>query len=108
MTTLAAILDKHYPAGNRCFLKLDIQGSEKEVLEGGQEVPNRIVAMKIEMSLVQNYEGEALLPEMLPYLYKQGFRAVFFENGWRNSQTGELYQVDSILCRNRNCVSAGE
>jgi len=99
MTTLAAVLDKYYPRGDRCFLKIDVQGYEKKVLEGGLDALHKVIGMKIEMSLVQNYEGETLLTEMLPFLYGLGFRAVCFENGWENNQTGELYQVDCILCR---------
>ena len=99
VTTLGAMMEKHYPEGDRCLLKLDVQGCEKSVLEGSLDVLGRVVGMKIEMSLVENYKGETLLVEMLPYLYGLGFRAAGFENGWRNDGTGELYQVDCLLFR---------
>lgn len=99
VTTLANVMKRHYPDGERCFLKVDVQGYEKSVLLGGLDVLGRVSAMKIEMSLVQNYHGEALLGEMLHFIYGLGFRAAAFEAGWSNARTGELYQVDCLFLR---------
>jgi FkbM family methyltransferase len=99
VVTLDDMLAKHYPRGERCFLKIDVQGYEKAVLEGGLQSLNRVVGLKIELSLVENYKGETLLADMLPFLYGLGFRPVSFENGWSNPRTGELYQLDCILFR---------
>lgn len=97
--TLSTMLLKHYPHGDRCFLKVDVQGFERHVLEGGLDELHRVVGMKIELSVVSNYVGEPLLPEMLPYIYSLGFRSVSFENGWGNPVTGELFQVDCMFFR---------
>lgn len=97
--TLDAMMEKYYPEGDRCFLKLDVQGYERKLLKGGLGSIDRIVGLKIEMSLVENYEGETLLSEMLPYLYGLGFRLVYFENGWSNNVSRELYQVDGVFFR---------
>lgn len=99
--TLSAMLEKHYPRGDRCFLKLDVQGYEKNVLDSGLDALHRVIGIKIEMSLVENYVGEMLMFEMLPFLYHLGFKPVSIENGWANPQTGELYQIDCILFRTR-------
>lgn len=99
VATLDDMLAKHYPQGERCFLKIDVQGYEKAVLEGGLRGLQRVVGLKIELSLVENYKGEVLLADMLPFLYDLGFRLVGFENGWSNARSGELYQVDAILFR---------
>jgi FkbM family methyltransferase len=97
--TLDAVLHRHYPRGDRAFLKLDVQGYEDLVLQGGLREIARVVGMKIEMSMVENYAGEKLLTSMIPRLYELGFRVTQFENGWSNSRTGELYQVDAVLFR---------
>ena len=97
--TLDAAMQRHYPEGNRAFLKLDVQGYEDQVLKGGLRELGRVVGLKIEMSLVENYTGEKLLSSMLPRLYELGFRVTQFENGWSNAHTGELYQVDAVLFR---------
>lgn len=99
VVTLDSMLQKHYPQGDRCFLKIDVQGYEQSVLEGGLEGMQNVIGLKIETSLVENYKGETLLVDMLPFLYHLGFRLVRIENGWGNAGTGELYQVDCILFR---------
>lgn len=99
VTTLSSMLAKHYPYGDRCFLKIDVQGYEKNVLDGGLDSIDRVIGMKVELSLVENYKGEPLLTDMLPFLCDLGFRSVSFENGWGNAKSGELYQVDCIVFR---------
>jgi hypothetical protein len=76
-----------------------VQGYEKKVLEGGLRSIDRIVGLKMEMSLVKNYQGESLLLEMLPFVYSLGFRLVHFENNWSNDVSRELYQVDGVFFR---------
>jgi FkbM family methyltransferase len=99
VTTIDSVIDRYYPRGDRLFLKLDVQGYEKRVLEGARGSLARVVGMKIEMSIVKNYEDELLLCDMLPYLYDLGFRLTSIENGWANVATQELYQIDGILFR---------
>ena len=107
-TTLDKMLYMHTRPESRCFLKVDVQGSEKGVLEGGLELLDRVIGMKIEMSLVENYTGETLLGEMLPFLYELGFKAAGFEDGWRNPDTGELYQVDCLLFRDAQAAAQAQ
>lgn len=97
--TIDSVIDHYYPEGDRLFLKLDVQGYEKNVLEGARDSLSRIVGMKIEMSIVSNYENELLMCDMLPLLYQLGFRLVSIENAWSNQKTQELYQIDGILFR---------
>ena len=99
VVTLSSMLAKHYPRGDRCFLKIDVQGYEKNVLDGGLDSLAKVIGMKVELSLVENYAGEPLLNDMLPFLCNLGFRSVSFENGWGNANSGELYQVDCIVFR---------
>ncbi|MEM6794096.1 MAG: FkbM family methyltransferase, partial [Acidobacteriota bacterium] len=81
VSTLDLMLEKHYPQGERCFLKLDVQGFEKRVLEGGSRALDRVVGIKCEMSVVENYRDETLMTEMFPYLYDLGFRLLHVEGG---------------------------
>lgn len=97
--TLDTMMEKYYPAGKKLFLKIDVQGYEKDVLAGGLTSIDRVIGMKVEMSLVQNYEGETLLFDLIPFLYNLGFRLVHFQDGWCNSVSRELYQVDGIFFR---------
>jgi FkbM family methyltransferase len=99
VSTVDEVVKKHYPQGDRLFLKIDVQGYERRVLEGSQSTLPRILGLKLELSLVENYSGESLLVEMLPLLYSLGFRAVAIEPAWVNRTTGEIFQVDLTCFR---------
>jgi len=97
--TLDSAMRRYYPEGDRCFLKMDVQGYERHVIEGGLAAIDRVVGMELEMSLVQNYEGETLLADMLPFVYDLGFRLVCFRKGWSDYRTREAYQVNGVFFR---------
>jgi FkbM family methyltransferase len=99
VSTVDEVVKKYYPHGDRLFLKIDVQGYERHVLEGSQATLPRILGLKLELSLVENYSGESLLVEMLPFLYSLGFRAVTIEPAWINRTTGEIFQVDLTCFR---------
>jgi response regulator RpfG family c-di-GMP phosphodiesterase len=69
------------------------------VIEGIGSELHRVIGLKVEMSLVENYRGEVLMVDMLSRLKNMGFHLVEFENGWSNEKTGEMYQVDGVLFR---------
>lgn len=97
--TVDSLVGRYYPEGERLFLKIDVQGYERNVLEGERRSLGRVVGMKVEMSVVKNYEDEPLIYDMLPYLYGLGFRLAGIEAGWSNLATQEIYQVDGLLFR---------
>lgn len=99
VTTLDALARKHYPAGDRLFLKLDVQGYERNVLEGGPETLSRVVGLRVELSVLKCYEGEPLLCDMLPYLDGLGFKLCGIEPAWSDERTQEVFQLDGIFCR---------
>ncbi len=55
------------------FLKIDVQGFEKHVLDGMGSAIEGVVAIEIESRLVSAYRGETLLPEMYETLRRAGF-----------------------------------
>lgn len=85
----------------RCFLKLDVQGSERDVLEGGRESIGRIALLQLETAITPTYEGEARLAEMIDYVHSIGMVVRAFRDVFANTQTGELMQVDLIAERTR-------
>jgi FkbM family methyltransferase len=84
-------------ASERVWLKLDVQGYELAVLRGGERTLDRIEVVETELSLVELYEGQALLPAVVEHLADRGFGAWFFEPVFRDPSTRELLQVDGIL-----------
>ncbi len=57
-------------------MKVDVQGFEKQVLAGAVETMAQIEAVEIELSLVELYTNQTLMPEMLSNLTALGFRPV--------------------------------
>jgi FkbM family methyltransferase len=103
---LDSIIGEIYPTGDRLFLKIDVQGYEKNALEGAAETLKRVVGIKIEMSVVANYAGEMLMCDMLQYLGKMGFYLAHIENGYANHATRQLYQVDAVLIKPSRVLKA--
>jgi len=97
--TVDALAREHYPQGDRLFLKLDVQGYERNVLEGARQTLDRIVGMRIEVSILQCYENEPLFCEMLPYLQSLGFSLAGIEPAWTDARTQEVFQLDAIFVR---------
>jgi FkbM family methyltransferase len=97
--TLESLIERYYPEGQSLFLKIDAQGYENKILEGAGPSLDKVVGMRIEMSIVRNYEGEPLIGEMLPYLYELGYQLCAIEEAWSHRKTQEVYQVDAVMFR---------
>lgn len=99
MKTLDSVVPRLVPDDAMTFLKIDTQGYERHILQGADNVLNRIVLMQIETSLFSQYEGDSTICEMICYLDKAGFYPVSIEPGFSDSQTGQQYQVDVLFRR---------
>jgi len=86
-------------AGDRIFLKLDVQGFELEVLQGAQETLGQISAIEVELSTRTVYVGQSLLHEVVAYLCERDFEIVSLEPLSFDRGTGYLRQVDALLIR---------
>jgi FkbM family methyltransferase len=85
--------------GRKIFLKLDVQGFERVVLEGAGQVLATALAVQLEMSLLPLYQGETLMPEMLQLLHTKGFEVWDLQPGFRDPVTGRLLQLDAVFTR---------
>jgi FkbM family methyltransferase len=95
--TLDSIFSEITKGYNNIYLKLDVQGFERKVLEGARESLKTITGVQFEMALEELYEGEFLFTEMIEYLKERGFHLCAFKNGFHNEQTGKLYEADGIF-----------
>ncbi len=102
--TLQSVMNRHYPEGDRLFLKIDAQGYERKILGSSQRELDRVVGMRIEVSLVRSYEDEPLMYEMLPFIYNLGFKLCGIEEAWSNQTTQEVFQVDAMLMRTDRAI----
>lgn len=79
------------------MLKIDVQGFEKEVLEGARESLRHIDIIQLEMAVIPLYKDEMTLCDMITYLKGLNFELFSLENGYFDSTTGQLLQVDGIF-----------
>ena len=78
------------------FLKLDVQGAELEVLDGGSKTLDRSDLVQLEVALLPYNEGAATFLEVIEYLDRRGF--VPFDIAGMIRPTGtELVQVDMLF-----------
>jgi hypothetical protein len=82
------------------FLKIDVQGFEKQVIAGGESTVNdRCVGMQLELSFVPLYEGGMLAQEALDLVYSLGFTLTGFVPVFVNVRNGQLLQADGVFFR---------
>jgi FkbM family methyltransferase len=84
--------------GERPYLKLDVQGYERQVIEGAGDALGRFEALELELSVTALYEGQPPLVEMLPLLAERGFRPVSLEPILLDDD-GLLMELDGLFAR---------
>ena len=87
--------------GERTYLKLDVQGYELEVLHGAGETLPAVEAIECELSLVELYDGQPLLPEMVQFLEDAGYSLLLLEPEFRDVRSQAILQVSGIFVRSR-------
>lgn len=93
-------LEKDYMENaNSIFLKIDVQGFEKQVLEGASALFPRIKGLQLELSLVPLYEGQALYKEIIEQMALLGFEIYAIYPGFSDMKTGRMLQMDGVFFR---------
>lgn len=81
------------------YLKLDVQGYERQVMQGWTQDFEVCQVIQCELSLLPLVPGAPLLPEMLNYLQERGFVMWEVEEMIRAPSDGALWQVDALFVR---------
>lgn len=81
------------------FIKIDAQGYEKKILDGGLKTIEKGRVVLVEMSLSPLYEGEVLFQELRIYLEKMGYVLVLMAPGFSDPKTGQILQIDGVFER---------
>jgi FkbM family methyltransferase len=97
-TTLVDVLAQ-IPEGSRVYLKLDVQGYERFVLEGAGDSLARVSAVQMEVAFVPLYDGGWLWREAVDYVAAAGLRVASVLPGFTDPRTGEMLQADFVLVR---------
>ena len=83
----------------KLWMKLDVQGGEMRVLDGGAGVISRCQVIQCEVSLRPLYRGQPSYLDVLNRLDVEGLYPVFVIPGFSDRESGEMYQLDVIAAR---------
>jgi FkbM family methyltransferase len=82
----------------RIFLKIDTQGYERQVLEGGRNVLSRFKGILMELPIVQFYEGNWQFHEAVEFMASVGFiPAQIHPVNYHSKDTVSLVEVDCLF-----------
>jgi hypothetical protein len=81
------------------LLKLDVQGYEREVLDGAEHTLDAVGRLLVEVSFHELYSGQALFDELHCLLTRKGFRCSGVINPAFDRSTGAVVQADAIFER---------
>jgi len=84
---------------DRIYLKADVQGYEKHVLQGATQTLKQIRAIELELSIATLYEGAPILSEMLDYIDKLDYELVSIEHVFSDPKTEHMLQADGIFVK---------
>ncbi len=93
-------LDQHFSVENMespVLLKLDIQGFEREALQGAATLLQQIDYVYLELSLEELYEGQALSEEIMTFLADANFVQVWKQAA--QTANGRIVQEDCLFAR---------
>ena len=97
LTRLDTIALNYLEDADSVFLKIDVQGFEKQVLEGTSNILSQIKGIQTEMSLIPLYEGQLLFRETIDLLNNLGYELYSAIPGLADPETGRLLQMDGIF-----------
>ncbi len=85
--------------GANTLLKIDAQGYERDVVSGAEESLKEIVGVQMEVGLIELYEGETLLVDMLQFMADCGFSLMSIDPAFIESDTGRVLQTECMFFR---------
>ena len=97
--TIDSIFDSYRKNNEKTYLKIDVQGFEKEVLEGLTLNLKNIFAVQLELSIVPLYDKQELYKYFFSFFEKNGFVLWSLAPVFHNPKTGELLQFDAIFVK---------
>lgn len=94
-TTLDSLIAEALPEARAIFLKLDIQGAELMVLEGGANTLARCAAVQLEVALLPYNAGAPLLADVVAYMATRGLLVT--EVAGFSRPGAHLVQIDLVF-----------
>ncbi|WP_298353794.1 FkbM family methyltransferase [Runella sp.] len=101
INTLDNLLKAH-PWQNDLWLKVDVQGFEREVLQGAAKILKQARVVQIELAVIPSYEQSPYLEEIITTMRNSGFMLYSIMNGFRNYKTGQMYEMEGFFVRDNS------
>lgn len=99
ISKLDSIAGQYLSSATNLFIKIDTQGFEWQVLEGGSQTLNQALGVLCELSLVPLYETQRLWLQIVERLDEEGFVFWAVQPGFTDPRTGQSLQMDGIFLR---------
>jgi FkbM family methyltransferase len=99
VTTVEALVAAHGIDPRTTMLKADVQGLESAVLDGAGAALGDYAVLLLELSLLELYEGQELMPELLARLTSQGFELWTFFPAYVDRVNGRMWWADGLFVR---------
>ena len=96
---LDGVAPEYVRDGERCLIKIDVQGYEQRVLKGAPQTLARAAALQFEASLTPLYDGEATLQALVEYVTASGLELWSLLPAFTDPRSGRLLQVDCFFVR---------
>lgn len=93
------VFDQYCGTNDRCYVKLDVQGHEHEVIAGAEKCLDRIIALQMELSMRPLYAGAQTYQQAIEMMQDLGYRLMLITPGFGDAQTGEMLQADGVFVR---------
>ena len=97
--TLDSVADTYLDKFSNCFIKIDTQGYETQVLDGAEKTLKRAKGVLCELSLAPLYEGQDMWKELILRLEKENFVLWSLERGFTDSRDGRTLQFDGLFLK---------
>jgi FkbM family methyltransferase len=99
ISRIDSVATEYLTGTEKLFLKIDTQGYESKVLDGGSETLSKACGIMCELSLINLYEGQILWLEMIERLEDEGFILWGIQRGFTDPINGRGLQLDGIFFR---------
>lgn len=90
---------KNYKLEKEILVKIDVQGYEDKVIDGGINIISQAKIALLEVSFQELYKGQALFDKIYDIMKKLGFRYQGRIQQRINPKTGEVLYEDSIFIK---------
>ncbi len=97
MKTLDTLYDELQLENKNVFIKMDTQGYEMNILQHGLKALEKSVGLRLEMSLFEIYEGEALMSDIMFFLKEKGFNPHMIWDVFFSRKLNRQLQADGIF-----------